>query len=185
MATETLAAQITVQVSTIAQAQPTVISVQDKFLKYKLGIENDIETENIYFAKQLYSYSREEAINHISEHLDENEEKIMHSVYLEDINIEELYEYASRQIQDLEPGEGYVNDRYVVRCNRIVGMTIDKQPTDTIKIVVIPNTKDIITIYPIPALNNKLEIENNYTSPKQKIRESQIDKFNRRYVKNS
>lgn len=64
-------------------------------------------------------------------------------------------------------------------------MTIDNHKTDTVKIVVIPNTKDIITIYPIPAINNKLEIENDYTSSKQKVRESQLDKFKRRYAKNS
>ena len=157
----------------------------DIFLKYKLGLEIDIEKEDTYYIKQLYSYSREEAIRHISQHLDEDEKKILHSVYLEDINIEELYEYASRQIQDLEPGEGYVNDKYIIKCDKIVGITIDKQPTDTIKVIVIPNTKDIITMYPIPTINNKLEIENNYTSSKQKVRESQIDKFNRRYAKNS
>ena len=157
----------------------------DTFLKYKLGIENDNVIENLYFAKQLYSYSREEAIEQISQHLDENEEKIVHSIYSKDINISELYDYALEQIQDLDPLEESLNDKYIIRCNKIVGITIDKQPTDTIKVIVIPNTKRIITMYPIPALNNKLEIENNYTSPKQKVRESQIDKFNRRYAKNS
>lgn len=156
----------------------------DTFLKYKLGIENN-EVENTYFTKQLYSYNKYEVINHISQHLDENDEKIMHSIYCEDINIEELYEHASKQIQNLEPIGECINDKYIVRCNKIVGLSIDKQPTDTIKVIVIPNTKNIITMYPIPALNNKLEIENNYTSSKQKIRESQIDKFNRRYAKNS
>lgn len=85
----------------------------------------------------------------------------------------------------MDPLEESLNDKYIIRCNKIVGITIDKQPTDTIKVIVIPNTKRIITMYPIPALNDKLEIENNYTSPKQKVRESQIDKFNRRYAKNS
>lgn len=157
----------------------------DIFLKYKLGLEIDIEKEDTYYIKQLYSYSREEAIRHISQHLDEDEKKILHSVYSEDINIEELYEYTSAQIQNLEPIEGSINDKYIIKCDKIVGITIDKQPTDTIKVIVIPNTKDIITMYPIPTINNKLEIENNYTSSKQKVRESQIDKFNRRYAKNS
>ena len=156
----------------------------DTFLKYKLGIENNNE-ENTYFTKQLYSYNKYEVINHISQHLDENDEKIMHSIYCEDINIEKLYEYASKQIQNLEPIVEGINDKYIVRCNKIVGMSLDKQPTDTIKVIVIPNTKDIITMYPISAPNKKLEIENDYTSSKQKVRESQIDKFNRRYAKNS
>lgn len=157
----------------------------DAFLKHKLGIELDEESKNIYFVKQLYSYSKEEAIKHISQHLDENEEKLTHSVYCEDINIEQLYNYALEKINELEPIEEGINDKYIIRCNRIVGLTIDNHKTDTVKIVVIPNTKDIITIYPIPAINNKLEIENDYTSSKQKVRESQLDKFKRRYAKNS
>lgn len=153
------------------------------FLKYKLGIENDNNVKNIYFIKQLYSYNKEEVLNHISQHLDENEEKFTHSVYCEDINIEQLYDYALEKINNLEPIEESMNDKYIIRYNRIVGMSIDNQPTDTIKIVVIPNTKNIITIYPVPAINNKVEMKNNYTSSKQKVKESQIDKFKRRYNK--
>ena len=136
-------------------------------------------------ASKLITYNDEIYQISIFDNLDEDEKKILHSVYSEDINIEELYEYTSAQIQNLEPIEGSINDKYIIKCDKIVGITIDKQPTDTIKVIVIPNTKDIITMYPIPTINNKLEIENNYTSSKQKVRESQIDKFNRRYAKNS
>ena len=155
----------------------------DIFLKYKLGITSEFNYENVYYLKQVFLYSKEDAINHISQHLDENEEKIGQSIYCKDIDVEKLYDYALEKIKNLQPLQESMNDRYIIRCNRIVGMTMDKQPTDTIKIIVVPNTKDIITMYPIAAINNKIEIENNYTSSKQKVRESQIDKFNRRYAK--
>ena len=154
----------------------------DTFLKYKLGIL-DIDSEvKTYSSKQLVNYSKEEALKHIEKHLDEDDEKVIHSEYTEDIDINELFEFAQNKINDIEPCQGYSNEKYIIRCNKIIGKTLNDRLTDTVLVIVIPNTKNIINMYPIPAMNNEMDIEINKEkqNTKQK-RKSQLDKFYDRY----
>ena len=152
----------------------------DLFLKYKMGIsENEINGEE-YFISQALHYSKEAAIKHIEKHLDEDHEKAIHSVYSEDIDINEIFEFIRDAIQNIEPLNGSLNDKYIVRYHKIVGTALNEL-TDTLQVITIPNSKDILTIYPIPAENGELKIEEQHV--KQKVKESQIDKFNRRYGK--
>lgn len=154
----------------------------DTFLKYKLGILDSDSEEMTYSTEQLIHYSKEAAIKHIENHLDDNDEKIIKSEYSEDIDINKLFEFVESKIKDMNPCQGYSNEKYIIRCNKIIGKTIDNKLTDTVIVIVIPNTKDIVNIYPIPAMNNEMNIE--YKEEKQNIkqkRESQIAKFNRRY----
>jgi len=153
----------------------------DTFIKYHLG---ELEIEDLskepYFTQQLCNYSKEKAIEHIATHLEDNEEKQVHSIYSQIIDIEEIYDFATKKIKDIEP-EDLLGDKYIIRCNKIIGTTIDNKPTDSLRVVVIPNTNDILTIFPVPAMNNELKIEEVKT--KKIERESQIDKFNRKYGK--
>lgn len=155
----------------------------DEFLQYKRGILQKDLTDDTYFQKQLYTYSKEEAIKHIKMHLDDNEEKMLHTIFSEAIDIEELYEFMYENIKDMNPCEGLLNDEYIVRYTKIVGTAVNGSLTDTVRVKVIPNTKDILTIYPIPAENGQIKIEQEKV--KEKVIESPIDKFNRRYSKNS
>ncbi len=153
----------------------------DTFLKYHLGkLEiNDLAKEP-YFTQQLCCYSKEKAIEHIATHLEDNDEKQVHSIYSQIIDVEEIYDFAAKEIQDKAP-EDLLGDKYIIRCNKVIGTTIENKPTDSVRVVVIPNTTNILTIFPVPAMNSKLEIEEVKT--KKIERESQIDKFNRRYGK--
>ena len=155
------------------------------FLEYKLGI---LQLENYqeqvhYFINQLLCYNSEIAIKHIKLHLDKDEEKITHSTYSESIDIDKLYKYAEERIMNSNPDEYEMVDKYIVKCNEVIGKTIENKLTDTLRVVTLPNTKNILSMYPMPALNNELSIEENIIKTKQIKRESQIDKFNRRYGK--
>lgn len=155
------------------------------FLEYKLGI---LQSENYqepvhYFINQLLCYSDQIAIKHIKLHLDKDEEKIEHSTYSESVDIDKLYEYVKAKIMNMNPDDYEISDKYNVRCNEIIGKTIENKLTDTLRVVTLPNTKNILSMYPIPTINNELEVEKDIEKTKQIRRESQIDKFNRRYGK--
>lgn len=154
------------------------------FLEHKLGIPNlKFHEKETYFVRQLLNYDENLALKHIKLHLDKQKGKASHSIYSESIDVDELYYFAKEQILNIESTSYGISDKYTIRCNKVIGKTIENKLTDTLCVVTLSNTKDILTMYPIPAIDNELKLEESIVKTKQIKRESQIDKFNRRYGK--
>ena len=126
------------------------------YLKYKLNLltESDKKKNRNYFCSQLLDYSREEAINHIKAHFDENEFKNIHSVFLETIDIEKTLSFVEKSITESAPLQLSFVDKYNIDCGNIVGVNNDVE-TSFVEAVTFPNTKDIIAMYPVIGIKKK------------------------------
>ena len=128
----------------------------DIFLKYKLGI---IEYEQIsnkdYHIRQLFNYDVSSALEHITKHLDEDDKKIKHTVFSQDVNLEELFNYAREQIKYLNPIEISTTHKYIIECDEDISI-IDGISTNLLKVITIPNTDNILTMYPIANYKKEL-----------------------------
>lgn len=153
------------------------------FLKYKLGIIKD-DKDNFkfsYFYEQLFDYNEEKAIEHIKLHLYENDKKKLQFIFDQNINIEELYENIKPKINDINPYNSTLVDKYILSFDHNIG-TCNNKETNCIEVVTFSNTKDIITMYPI---FNELGL--NFKNKKAKkliktdISKTGIDKFNLKY----
>ena len=121
----------------------------ERFLGYKLDNIRNIKflTDN-YFGSQLMDYSEDRTIEHIKLHLDEDDDKRLHSTYLEDVNIEELYEESKTRITSINPSVITVIDKYILDFNRPIGV-VKEEKVDAVSVVTLPNTYDILSIYPV------------------------------------
>ena len=120
------------------------------YLKYKLNLltENDKEQNKNYFCLQLLDYNREAAINHIKAHLDENGFKRLHSVFFESTDIENIFPSIEKSISEAIPEQSNFTDKYKVDCDYVIGVNNGVE-TSCVEVITFPNTKDIITMYPI------------------------------------
>lgn len=154
------------------------------FLKYKLGMLSKRQKKNPgYFCKQLLNYNEDEAVNHIcinKEYIKDNK----HIEYNESLDTHLLYKYLKEKINNMDPTYYKLNDVYVVKCDYIIA-NINGKSIDKMVVITYPNTKNIITMHPNIKEDeydyNDVNEENKDVIVKQMKRESQIDKFNRKY----
>lgn len=120
------------------------------YLKFKLNLLTKEEKENtsFYFKKQVVNYDEFEAIDHISKHLEETDNKILHSLFNQNIDILNLYYVCSNLITNINPSLSTFVDIYTISFDNPIG-TIMNEVTNTVQVVTIINTKNIIAIYPI------------------------------------
>lgn len=145
------------------------------YLLYKNNIIIDESRADNYFTKQLLNYSKESAIEHIKEHLkeasdEELKSKRFHSVFDKETNIEELYDFCSETIKKQKPvGYGIV-DYYICELNDKVGATYSKKETASVEIITFPNSKQILSIYPVydKHINKVSNIKEEEKKPKPK-----------------
>lgn len=117
------------------------------YLKHKLGMIFDGKDVKEYFNNQFVNYNEDEAIKHIELHLNENEEKHIHSVFTPNVNIAEIVELAKSQIPYLNPRYDGIVDIFIIDLEHIIGMC-NNCDTSKIRIVTTHNTNNIISIYP-------------------------------------
>lgn len=123
------------------------------FLYYKNGIKIDEFISRNYFTRQLFNYSKEEAIRHIKEHLksadsEELETKRFHSVFTEETDIEALYDYCTEFIKEKKP-DGYgIVDYFKCEIGENIGFTYSKKDTNYVEVITFPNSTQILSIYP-------------------------------------
>lgn len=170
------------------------IDVSDKFqfilveliMKKSLGIP--VETSDYrykYTYSQVLDYSDEKALEHIKSHL--NEDDKYHSVFNEKIDLKYLFDKVKENLctSKKDIGKSMIDVYYFGISN--VGYTLG-QIDNYVKVIVIPNTYNIVTLYPTFEANsdtlNYLDIDYNKLfqreEPKQKVK-SRIDKFNEKY----
>lgn len=156
------------------------------YLKYKLNLLTEEDKKNKgYFCNQLLNYDEEKALEHIKLHLDENNCKRKHTIYNKTLNINIVFNDIKIRIYDMTPDLSTLVDKYIIEYDYIIG-SINNIETNTLKVVTFSNTKNILTMYPIikgskKDIINKTSTYEEKDKVKQIKRESQIDKFNRKY----
>ena len=118
------------------------------YLNYKLGLDISKDRNNTYFTMQLFNYNKEFAISHISKHLDENNKKRIHTTFDESINLYELFDEIQEKIKNMEPTQYSFTEKYIVCYNHEIATIGDKR-TKYVQVITLPNSKNILTMYPI------------------------------------
>lgn len=169
------------------------VCISELIMKKQLGIPMKIrpELKCDYLLSQVDNYSDSNALEHISEHLTENESG--NSIFNKDINLEYLFELIKSNIKN----ENKANVDEILEIHYFgisnIGYS-DGNACSFIRVVVIPNTNNIITMYPINDFNCNSFVEHItpidcdynklFNRPKVDIkRESRVDRFNRRMKK--
>ena len=140
-------------------------------------------SELCYSAKQVNSYSPQAAIKHIISHhvIDSRLSQF------NDADIEDIYYQVSSKLKVKNNIPDKYFDKQVIYFQDI-GVSIpsyendQKEIINQLEIVLLPETKDILTMYPRKGTDAYLD-EKEDESPSKPKRLSQIDKFNKRYGK--
>lgn len=121
----------------------------ETYLRYKQGKITDQKIlRNYYFGSQLVNFREDKTIEHIKLHLDEDDVKDIHSMFLDDVNIEDVYSNSKTRITSINPLSVSIVDKYTLSFDRPIGV-INQEETDAVSVVTFPNTHDILSIYPV------------------------------------
>lgn len=130
-----------------------------------------------YVERQIISYDKEFAITHInSRHKDGYDGK---TLFITDKSTRELYDYIQTQMTEDNMIYEDIMDTYSIEYPNI-GTTYEGQPLNHIRVVAIPGTKDIITMYPCE--DYFLPRKKDYKQEEKPRQMSRVDKFNQRFA---
>lgn len=149
-------------------------------VSYKKGTRSD------YIKSQVVNYNEELALNHIKNHMHFEQTYNEYSTFNDNVDIDYLFECVKNNLENSQKAN--VKDTLEIHFFSVHGIGYDKNCLcNYLKVVVCPNTKNIITMYPYSYLiDEKHQVLNcDYNKlfkkeQKQKII-SRVDKFNQRY----
>lgn len=162
------------------------------FLEKKMGTFDTSKKLEIdgYLISQVANYNKERALAHIYKHKCKNKNKEKHLLFEEEINIDELFNQIQKRLNDktiIQDMDSSITQKYIFEypisykddCNY-----------KYLKVVVIRDTTDIVTMFPL-ITKNKIEpvnplnpinpIKEESTSRQKVKRLSRIEKFNQKY----
>lgn len=153
-------------------------------LGQKVNIDINKNLYSLYTQNQVLNYSEEAALRHIKEHLNEKEDK---STFNEGIDLDYLFNLIRNNLcRNKRANKQEILEIYyfsIANVGYFEGMNCS-----FIKVVVVPNTKNIISMYPTNEVedNSISNVECDYKKlfPKkeEKVKTlSRIDKFNAKY----
>ena len=140
------------------------------------------ENNKGYLYNQIINYDPKKALDHITIHMDSNQDK---SYFSKEVDIESLFNKCQQTLSE-SPNVIYVDNVDYLRIYRYDKCGYSKgKLVDYFAVVTIGNTNNILSMYPVdnPERIKCLDITPILESKKQPIRVSQIDKFNARYGK--
>lgn len=145
----------------------------------KTQLNEPIKYEQLsYSGKQINSYNEEDALNHIIENHVYNEEK---SLFNEDIDVKELFKNVKELLTKDKVVYEFLFDKYIINY-RNIGYNQNKEIVHQLLILTVPDTKDIITMYPLDGTESIFTLEELEEKDKPKVKRlSQIEKFNMKY----
>ena len=130
-----------------------------------------------YVEKQIINYDKEYAIKHIQlRHKDGYDGK---TLFTTDKSTEDLYAYVLSQMTEDNMIYEDIMDTYSIDYPNI-GTSPDGEILNHIRVVAIPNTKDIITMYPCE--DYFLPRKKDYKQEEKPKQMSRVDKFNKRFA---
>lgn len=150
----------------------------------KLGIKKEVINYK-YIQRQLNNYDSVEALKHIKKHKGKQVEK---SYFYDKINIDYLYNSVRKNIKNIKKCDlDSALDVYFFSIGNIGFDFSYNNNCNILKVLALPGTSDIITMYPIvedcgDSLVIDIDYDKLFSREKEKIKTlSQIDKFNSRY----
>ena len=141
------------------------------YIKWKTGKKINY---SIYSVSQLANYSIDRLIEHIDKEHVINDLK---ASFDKDINLEELVSQMPELLDDAMLISNRYYEKYRLRYDNIG--EVNGKKVNTLHVVTLPNSKKIITMYPVYD-DEKQNVKEIKSKVKQK---SQIDKFNQKYRK--
>lgn len=117
----------------------------DVIIAQKLGRPLDPSKSSKYHITQLRDYSKAKALKHIRKHHQYEEGKV--GIFAANINIEELFENVKIHMTDDAIIYEDILDTYEISYPNI-GFDTENNPVDLLRIIALPGTKNIITMYP-------------------------------------
>ena len=153
----------------------------------KLPCVDLIGPSDEYINSQIISYNENRALGYVRLHTKPETDVNVKSKFNENIDINYLFEVIKNNLN--HNNKANIDEAMEVHYFTIPNVGIYKNDIcNYIKVRVIPNTKDIISIFPITALKYEeaqiLDYDGDKLFKKEKVKEkriSQIDKFNKRY----
>lgn len=117
----------------------------DVIIAQKLGKALPPQKSTKHHISQLRNYDKEDALEHIRSHHEYQEDKT--GTFAKNINIDELFEEVKLLMSEDAMIYTDILDTYeIVYPN--VGFDTENNPVDILRIVTVPDTKNIITMYP-------------------------------------
>lgn len=164
------------------------ISISEMVMKKQLGYNINLKEgyKCDYIKSQIYEYNQDLALQHLSKHINPSDNEI--SIFNDNININVLFDAVRKNIKNSQK----VNKEEILEVHYFavpnVG-TYNGINCNFIKVVVVPQTNNIITMYPVESTDVEYltNLDCNYDmlfkkDNKSKVKSmSQIDKFNRRF----
>lgn len=157
-----------------------------EFKRLRLLIEKDnIDTSNLddftYSERQIIKYNKKASIEHIYDHHVYN---VRTSKFNDYIDIEELFNTIKDKMNDQNITYDDIFDKYIIKYPNI-GVNKDNENIHQLAIITLPNTKDIINMYPYDGDESMFNLQELDEKPKVKVKRlSQIEKFNMKYGNN-
>ena len=162
------------------------VSISQTVIKKQLGLDIKLKKDARcdYIRGQILDYSTEEAIAHLDKHLNKTNENI--SYFKEGIDIRYLFDTVRKNIDSTKK----VNTEEIMEIHYFgignIGI-LNNTTCNFIKVVVVPNTKNIISMYPTNNVDynyvTNLDIDYDRLFKREnKVKTlSRIDRFNKKY----
>ena len=162
------------------------LAIAEVIMKKSLGMDtSNINRENCdYIMSQTLEYRLDEAFDHIKEFSNEKDKN--HSYYSKNINLDYLFYIVKNNLNS----ENKVNTIELLEIHYIGISNVgyyNNTPCNFIKVITIPNTTNILTIYPTNDVdidfvyNIEFDHDKLFNREEKTKKLSQIDKFNSKY----
>lgn len=159
--------------------------IAELVIKKQLGMHVDFKrgTKSDYIKEQIVNYDESKALEHIKSHVRNEDSYNEHSKFNTGINLNYLMECVKKDLKNNKKAN--IVDILEIHYFAVPGIGYDSNNLcNYIKVVVVPNTTDIIAMYPYAYIEvddvNLLNCDLNKLFNREK-NTSRIDKFNNRF----
>lgn len=163
------------------------VSISELVMKKELGIDVKVSKGDKcdYIRSQIFNYSTTSALTHIQGHIPTETEDFSKSYFNKDVDLEYLFKVVRENINSSKK----YNTEETLELHHFAIPNVGYQGNNIcnfIKVVVIPNTNKIITMYPVVSVDYDclidIDCDKLFKREPQRVKKiSQIDKFNARY----
>ena len=162
--------------------------IAELVMKKQLGMHVDFKrgTKSDYIKEQIVNYNEEEALEHIKSHITDEESYNEHSKFNVGINIDYLMQCVKKDLKNNKKAN--LVDILEIHYFAVPSVGYDSNSVcNYIKVVVVPNTTNIIAMYPYAYVEineiNMLDCDLDKLFNRNKVEKStsQIDRFNNRF----
>ena len=151
----------------------------DLLLSKKLDFESKyINNSRNYIQKQIENYDYENAVQHIAKHKYEKKEKLVHTVFSENIRIEDLIEMIKPYLTKENLCKVGIYDKYEIDCENL---DINE---NVLTVGTLSKTNDVIFCFPSKKMEDEIDLDLDETKEEKVIApKTGLERFNQKYKK--